>query len=186
MIAPPIPQNEAARLETLRQYQVLDTDSEDVFDDLTRLASYICGTPTALISLVDANRQWFKARVGIQARETPRNVSFCGHAILARDCFIIEDALFDERFADNPIVVNAPFLRFYAGIPLWSPEGFAIGTLCVMDSKPRTLDDKQIGALKMLANQVMSQLELRREVRFCKNALEKRKKADGKTKQAKE
>lgn len=181
MRAAPIPENEAARLETLRQYQVLDTESEDAFDDLTRLASYVCDAPTALISLVDANRQWFKARVGIQARETPRNVSFCGHAILNRDCFIIEDALFDERFADNPLVLNEPFIRFYAGMPLWSPEGFAIGTLCVMDRKPRQLDAGQIEALEMLANQVMSQLELRREVRFCKTALDKRKQAEGKT-----
>jgi GAF domain-containing protein len=177
MRAAPIPENEAARLETLRQYQVLDTDSEDAFDDLARLASYICDTPTALISLVDANRQWFKARVGVQARETPRNVSFCGHAILHRDCFVIEDALFDDRFADNPLVLNEPFVRFYAGMPLWSPEGFAIGTLCVMDRKPRQLDAKQINALEMLANQVMSQLELRREVRFCKTALERQKQA---------
>jgi len=115
--------------------------------------------------------------VGIQARETPRNISFCGHAILHRDCFIIEDALFDERFADNPLVINEPFMRFYAGMPLWSPEGFAIGTICVMDKKPRTLDKKQISALGMLANQVMSQLDLRREVRFCKTALEKHKQA---------
>jgi len=181
MRAAPIPENEAARLETLRQYQVLDTESEDAFDDLTRLASYVCGAPTALISLVDANRQWFKARVGIQARETPRNISFCGHAILNRDCFIIEDALFDDRFADNPLVLKEPFVRFYAGMPLWSPEGFAIGTLCVMDRKPRQLDAGQIEALEMLANQVMSQLELRREVRFCKTALDKRKQAEGKT-----
>lgn len=183
MRAAPIPENEAARLETLRQYQILDTDSEETFDDLTRLAAYICQTPNALISLIDANRQWFKARVGIKARETPRNVSFCGHAILHRDCFIIEDALFDERFADNPIVIGEPFVRFYAGMPLWSPEGFAIGTLCVIDRKPRTLDKKQIDALRMLANQVMSQLELRREVRFCKTALEKHKKAQAKLKQ---
>jgi GAF domain-containing protein len=173
----PIPENEAARLETLRQYQVLDTDSEDVFDELTRLAAYICDTPTALISLIDVNRQWFKARVGVQARETPRNISFCGHAINHRGCFIIEDALFDERFVDNPLVTNEPFVRFYAGMPLLSPEGFAIGTLCVMDRKPRQLDDKQVEALSMLANQVMSQLELRREVRFCKTALEKHKQA---------
>ena len=178
MRAAPIPENEAARLETLRQYQVLDTDSEETFDDLTRLAAYVCQTPTALISLVDANRQWFKARVGIEARETPRNISFCGHAILVRDCFIIEDALFDERFADNPLVINEPFVRFYAGMPLWSPEGFAIGTLCVMDRKPRTLNDGQVEALEMLANQVMSQLELRREVRFCKTALEKHKQTE--------
>jgi GAF domain-containing protein len=184
MRAAPIPDNEAARLETLRQYQVLDTDSEEVFDELTRLAAYICDTPTALISLVDANRQWFKARVGIQARETPRNISFCGHAITNRGCFIIEDALFDERFADNPLVIKEPFVRFYAGMPLLSPEGFAIGTLCVMDRKPRHLDDKQVDALSMLANQVMSQLELRREVRFCKSALERHKKAEAKSKQA--
>ena len=178
MRAAPIPENEAARLETLRQYQVLDTDSEETFDDLTRLAAYVCQTPTALISLVDANRQWFKARVGMEARETPRNVSFCAHAILRKGCFIVEDTLLDERFADNPLVIGNPFFRFYAGIPLLSPEGFAIGTLCVMDRKPRTLDDKQIGALGMLANQVMSQLELRREVRFCKTALEKHKQAE--------
>jgi hypothetical protein len=182
--AAPIPDNEAARLETLRQYQVLDTDSEDAFDDLTRLASYICQTPTALISLVDANRQWFKARVGIQARETPRNISFCGHAVMHQGCFIIEDALFDERFADNPLVINEPFVRFYAGMPLLSPEGFAIGTLCVMDRKPRHLDAKQIDALQMLANQVMSQLELRREVRFCKTALERHKRAEAKLKRS--
>lgn len=181
MIAAPIPENEAARLETLRQYQILDTDSEDAFDDLTRLASYICQTPAAMISLVDTNRQWFKARVGIQARETPRNISFCGHAIVQRGCFIVEDALFDERFADNPLVVNAPFARFYAGMPLWSPEGFAIGTLCVMDQQPRQLNEDQIEALRMLSNQVMSQLELRREVQFCRTALEKHKRAAAKT-----
>lgn len=178
MRAAPIPENDPARLETLRQYQVLDTDSEDVFDDLTRLAAYICDTPTALISLIDVNRQWFKARVGVQARETPRNISFCGHAIVHKGCFIIEDALFDERFADNPLVINEPFVRFYAGMPLLSPEGFAIGTLCVMDRKPRQLDEKQIKALEMLANQVMSQFDLRREVRFCKTALEKHKMAE--------
>ena len=181
MKAAPIPENEAARLETLRQYQILDTESEEAFDDLTRLASYICQTPAALISLVDTNRQWFKARVGIQARETPRNISFCGHAIVQRGCFIVEDALFDERFADNPLVVNAPFARFYAGMPLWSPEGFAIGTLCVMDQQPRKLNEDQINALQMLSNQVMSQLELRREVRFCRTALEKHKRAAAKT-----
>src|SRR3989441_7212672 len=182
MRAAPIPDNEAARLETLRQYQVLDTESEEAFDDLTRLAAYVCQTPAALISLVDANRQWFKARVGIQARETPRNISFCGHAVMHKGCFIIEDALFDERFADNPLVINEPFVRFYAGMPLLSPEGFAIGTLCVMDRQPHHLDAQQIEALEMLANQVMSQLELRREVRFCKTALEKHKKAEARLK----
>ena len=106
---------------------------------------------------------------------TPRNISLCGHAISKRGSFIIEDTLLDQRFADNPLVINEPFVRFYAGIPLLSPEGFAIGTLCVMDQKPRQLDDEQIKALEMLGNQVMSQLELRREVRFCKTVLEKHK-----------
>jgi GAF domain-containing protein len=181
MRAAPIPENEAARLETLRQYQVLDTDSEDAFDDLTRLACYVCDAPTALISLVDANRQWFKARVGVRARETARSISFCGHAISQKGCFIIEDALADERFADNPLVISEPFIRFYAGMPLLSPEGFAIGTLCVMDRKPRTLNYEQINALKMLSDQVMSQLELRREVRFVTRALERHKQEEAKT-----
>src|SRR2546425_7212853 len=184
MRAAPIPENEAARLETLRQYQVLDTESEEAFDDLTRLAAYVCQTPAALISLVDANRQWFKARVGIQARETPRNISFCGHAVMHKGCFIIEDALFDERFADNPLVINEPFVRFYAGMPLLSPEGFAIGTLCVMDRKSRSLSKEQIRGLEMLANQVMSQLELRREVRFLERAVERHKHAEAELRKA--
>ena len=184
MRAAPIPENEAARLETLRQYQVLDTDSEETFDDLTRLASYVCDTPAALISLIDAKRQWFKARVGVQAHETPRDISFCAHAILQNSCFIVEDALADDRFADNPLVTGEPFIRFYAGMPLISPEGFAIGTLCVADRRPHTLNNEQLGALEMLSNQVMSQLELRREVRFCRTALERHKKAQAKSKRA--
>lgn len=175
MRAGPIPENETARLETLRQYQVLDTDAEEAFDDLTRLTAYVCKTPTALISLVDKNRQWFKARVGIKARESARDISFCGHAITQKGCFIVEDALLDDRFADNPMVTGEPFVRFYAGMPLLSPEGFAIGTLCVMDRQPRILTEGQIGALEILANQVMSQLELRRDVSFLKRALEKHK-----------
>lgn len=173
MQAAPIPENEAARLETLRQYEILDTESEEVFDDLTKLAAYICGTPSAFITLIDANRQWFKARVGLEVQETPRDVSFCAHAITRPGHLIIEDATQDPRFADNPFVLNDPFIRFYAGVPLLSPEGFAIGTLCVMDKTPRRLDDKQIEALDMLANQVISQLELRREIRFVKRALER-------------
>ena len=180
----PIPENETARLETLRQYQILDTDAEDTFDDLTRLAAYVCDTPTALISLVDANRQWFKARVGIRARETPRNISICGHAITQKGCFIVEDALTDERFADNPLVTGEPFVRFYAGMPLMSPEGFAIGTLCVMDRQPHTLSNKQIDALEMLSNQVMSQLELRREVGFLTRAVKRHKQTEIRPKKA--
>jgi GAF domain-containing protein len=179
-----IPENEAARLETLRQYQILDTDSEDSFDDLARLASYVCDTPTAVISLIDGSRQWFKARVGVRARETGRDISFCAHAILGERCFIVEDALADERFADNPLVTGEPFIRFYAGMPLISPEGFAIGTLCVMDRKSRTLTKEQIRGLEMLANQVMSQLELRREVRFLERAVERHKHAEAQLRKA--
>lgn len=169
----PIPENEAARLETLRQYEILDTDPEESFNDLTRLAAYICDTPVALITLVDSNRQWFKARVGLDAKETSRDVSFCAHAILQDGPFIVRDALDDERFRSNPFVLSEPYIRFYAGSPLMSPEGFKIGTLCVVDREPRQLSREQIAALKILGNQVITQLDLRREILFLKRALNK-------------
>ncbi|HEX8846986.1 MAG TPA: GAF domain-containing protein [Pyrinomonadaceae bacterium] len=174
---PPVPENEAARLETLRQYEILDTDPEESFNDLTRLAAYICQTPIALITLIDSDRQWFKARVGVSAQETSRDVSFCAHAILQDGAFIVRDALDDERFRTNPMVIAAPHIRFYAGSPLVSPEGFKIGTLCVVDRLPRELSPQQIAALKIISNQVITQLDLRREVLALKRALERQKRA---------
>src|SRR3954467_10478404 len=169
----PIPENEAARLETLRQYEILDTDPEESFNDLTRLAAYICDTPIALITLIDEHRQWFKARFGVRQRETHRDISFCAYAILQDGPFIVPDALADERFKTNPMVTSEPHIRFYAGSPLVSPEGFKIGTLCVIDNKPKELSPKQIAALKILGNQVITQLDLRREILLLKRALDK-------------
>src|SRR4051812_10440062 len=171
----PIPENEAARLEALHQYGILDTDPEESFNDLTRLAAYVCDTPIALITLVDAHRLWFKARVGIGEKETSRDISFCAHAILQDGPFIVPDALDDERFRDNPFVSSDPHIRFYAGSPLMSPEGFKIGTLCVIDKRPKELSPKQIAALKILGNQVITQLDLRREILALQRSLDKQK-----------
>jgi GAF domain-containing protein len=169
----PVPENEAARLETLRQYEILDTDPEESFNDLTRLAAYICDVPIALISLIDADRQWFKSEVGVSLKETKRDVSFCTHAIMQDGPFIVRDALDDERFRTNPMVTSEPYIRFYAGSPLMSPEGFKIGTLCVVDREPRELSREQIAALKILGHQVITQLDLRREILSLKRALAK-------------
>ena len=153
------------RLEVLRQYEVLDTPPEEAFDDLTLLAAQICEAPIALISLVDENRQWFKSKVGLTASETARDISFCGHAIHQSGLFIVPDATRDERFADNPLVTAEPHIRFYAGAPLLSPEGQAVGMLCVIDHVPRKLSRGQQESLRMLSRQVMAQLELRRRLR---------------------
>ena len=169
----PIPENEAARLEALHQYQILDTDPEESFNDLTRLAAYICDTPIALITLVDQHRQWFKARIGLSQKETSRDLSFCAHAILQDGPLIVPDATEDERFRDNPFVTSDPLIRFYAGSPLMSPEGFKIGTLCVIDNKVKQLSPKQIAALKILGNQVITQLDLRREILSLQRTLDK-------------
>jgi GAF domain-containing protein len=174
---PPVPENEGARLETLHQYEILDTDPEESFNDLTRLAAFICDTPIALISLVDSNRQWFMSRVGMDARETSRDVSFCAHAILQDGPCIVRDALDDERFRSNPMVLSDPYIRFYAGSPLVSPEGFKIGTLCVIDREPRQLSREQVASLKVLGNQIITQLDLRREVLWLKRALTKQEQA---------
>lgn len=159
---PPIPYNEADRLRTLKLYGVLDTAAEKCFDDLTQLASTICEAPICLVSLIDETRQWFKSRVGIDATETPRDFAFCAHAINQSDMFVIEDALKDERFANNPLVTSDPGIRFYAGVPLFVTEGQALGTLCVIDRIPRHLTAKQIECLTTLGSAVVSQLELRR------------------------
>jgi GAF domain-containing protein len=158
----PVPQNEAKRIKVLWQYDILDTVPEEVFDELASLAGLICGAPISLISLVDENRQWFKSKIGLDLNETKRDVSLCAHAIMQNDLFIIPDATLDERFKDFPLVTEYPKIRFYAGTPLVTPDGHALGTLCVLDKVPRQLDDNQKQALRVLARHVMVQLELRR------------------------
>lgn len=156
---------EAKRLKVLWQYDVLDTVPEEVFDDLTELAARICEAPIALISLVDEDRQWFKSRVGLSVSETSRDLSFCALAIQQEDLFIIPDATRDRRFCENPLVISEPKIRFYAGAPLVTPDGHALGTLCVIDKVPRDLRPEQQQALRVLARHVMTQLELRRHAK---------------------
>jgi GAF domain-containing protein len=153
---------EKRRLEILWQYEVLDTIPEQLFDDLTELAAVICEAPIALISMVDEHRQWFKSRFGTTLEETSRDVSFCAYAITQPDLFIIPDATQDERFANNPLVTSDPKIRFYAGAPLITPDGYALGTLCVIDKVPRELRPDQKQALRILARHAVLQLELRR------------------------
>ena len=149
-------------MATLRQYRILDTPPEPTFDELARLAAYACDAPTAVITLVDAERQWFKARVNLEIPETAREIAFCAHTIEGKDLMVVPDTLFDPRFADNPLVTGGPRIRFYAGAPLLMPNGDCIGTLAVMDRAPRQLDGGQADALRALAHQVVAQLELRR------------------------
>ena len=161
MQKPEIPINENDRLVALDRYDILDTLPEQEYDDLTQLAANICGTPIALISLVDRDRQWFKSRVGLDATETPRDISFCGHAVAANEILNVPDVTQDPRFADNPLVVNDPNIRFYAGVPLKTPDNFTLGTLCVIDRQPRDLTPLQIQQLEALSRLVITQLELR-------------------------
>ena len=164
MIYPLVPQNEAQRLSNLKDYMIMDTIPENDFDDITMLASQICGTPISLVSLIDDHRQWFKSHHGLDVRQTPRDIAFCGHAINTPDnAFIVEDSRLDQRFHDNPLVTAHPNIIFYAGIPLVTPEGNALGTLCVIDNQPKILNEQQINALRALSHQVMCQLELRRK-----------------------
>lgn len=158
MQAPEKPQDEVARLDTLRALNILDTSPEERFDRLTRLAKRLFGVPIALVSLVDENRQWFKSCQGLNASETPRDISFCGHAIMGDDVFLIPNAAADERFQDNPLVTNEPHIRFYAGCPLTVSNGSKLGTLCLIDREPRNFDDDDLALLRDLARMVEQEL----------------------------
>jgi GAF domain-containing protein len=172
------PPNEAARLAALERYAILDTDPEQSFDDLTHLASFICKTPIAFISLIDGDRQWFKSRVGVTVSETPREVAFCSSTILQPDILVVPDALQDERFRNNPFVVSDPHIRFYAGAPLINEDGYALGTICVVDQAPRELTPEERDALKALSRLVLAQMEFRRNLILLKEALSDRTKEE--------
>ena len=170
MLSARIPENESERQANLDLYEILDTFPEDAFDAITSIAAHICGTPIALISLIDKDRQWFKSHHGLAVSETPRDFAFCAHAILDPDqLFVVEDAKLDDRFFDNPLSTGDPNVIFYAGAPLISSEGFPLGTLCVIDNKPHTLNSDQRKALADLSNQVIAQIELRRNLKELKS-----------------
>jgi GAF domain-containing protein len=167
----PIPKDEPERLVDLRSYKILDTLPEDEFDNITLLASQICNTPIAVISLVDSDRQWFKSKVGISLSETSRDIAFCAHAIMQHDLFIVADASKDKRFNENPLVRAEPKIRFYAGAPLVTPDDHALGTLCVLDRQPRELTTGQKESLRALSRAVMGRLEMRRRILELEAAL---------------
>lgn len=165
--------SEADRLEALRRYRLLDTPSEQVFDDIVLAAAEVAGVPIALISLVDDTRQWFKARVGLEAQETSRELAFCDHAIRRpNETMFVEDATRDPRFSENPLVTEDPSIRFYLGAPLVDPEGMALGTLCVIDSRPRRLTELQVNAIEALRRVAMQTIVQRRVAQDLAEALE--------------
>lgn len=159
----PLPTNESGRIKALESYSIMDTLPEKEYDAITQLASYICGTPIALVSLLDKDRQWFKSIVGLGAAETPRDISFCQYAIMGDEVYEVANALENKLFADNPLVTGNPDIRFYAGAPLKDEDGFNLGSLCVIDTVPRVLNDEQKNTLKLLANQVVLLLQLRKK-----------------------
>jgi len=171
-------QNDAARVAALQKYAILDSEPEQAFDDLVLLASFICNTPIAMISLVDENRQWFKSKVGVSVSETPREIAFCNSAIRQPDVFVVPDTLSDERFRNNPLVLSEPKIRFYAGAPLINEEGYALGTICVVDRTPREFSSGQQAALKALSRLVLAQMEFRRNLMLLKEALTDRTKEE--------
>src|SRR6202048_696676 len=173
-MATPATANDAARVAALEKYAILDSEPEQAFDDLAKLATFICKTRIALVSLIDGERQWFKSRIGIDATETPREVAICSTAIQQSDVFVVPDAQKDERFQNNPLVVSEPHIRFYAGAPLITEDGFALGTLCVLDLVPHEFSHEQKEALKTLGRLVLAQLEFRRNLMLLKEALNDR------------
>ena len=170
----PVPDNEIERLNALRGYGILDTHPEDRFDDLTRLAASICGTPISLISLVDEDRQWFKSKSGLEVCQTAREDAFCAHAIMSSELFVVPDASQDPRFANNPMVVGELHVRFYAGAPLTAPNGHHLGALCVMDRVPRHLSCEQMESLRILSRQAMAQVVLGKNLDDLRIALKAR------------
>lgn len=179
MTAPkPMQTNDAERVATLEKYAILDTEPEKAFDDLTLLASFICKTPIAYISLIDEDRQWFKSKIGITVSETPRDVAFCSVAIQQPDVFVVPDTLQDERFRNNPLVTSEPRVRFYAGAPLITEEGYALGTLCIVDRRPREFTAEQGETLRALSRLVLAQMEFRRNLILLKEALNDRTKEE--------
>jgi GAF domain-containing protein len=175
----PLPPDEPARLDALARYQVLDSGAEKSFDDIAQLAGFICKSPIALVSLVDQDRQWFKARLGLDVAETPRDHAFCAHAILTSEVMVVEDATKDARFNDNPLVLGDPHIRFYAGAPLITSDHFKLGSLCVIDRNPRKLSAEEKTALEALSRLVMTALELRRSTRELAESLERVKTLSG-------
>jgi two-component system, NtrC family, sensor kinase len=169
-----VSKNDRDRVAALQKYAILDTEPEQAFDDLTLLASFICKTPIALISLVDEDRQWFKSKIGMKPSETPRDIAFCSVAIQQPDVMVVPDTWKDDRFRDNPFVTSEPNIRFYAGAPLINEEGYALGTLCVIDKTPREITNEQTEALRALSRLVLAQLEFRRNLRLLKEVLTER------------
>jgi two-component system, NtrC family, sensor kinase len=165
---------EVARLAALDRYAILDSEPEQSFDDLVNLAAHVCHAPMATLSLVDDRRQWFKSKLGVQVRETPRTSSICTYTIQQRDLFIVPDTLKDERFRENPLVTGEPHIRFYAGTPLVNDDGYALGTLCVLDREPRELSPEQQQAITALGRLALRQMELRLNLRLLKEALNDR------------
>jgi GAF domain-containing protein len=172
MLAPALPINEADRLSELHSFGSIEPVPDPDFDDLALLAAEICDTPIALVTLVDEDHQWLKGRTGTDLTQTSREVSFCGHAILGTDLFIVPDATQDERFADNPLVVGDPNIRSYVGAPLITSSGFALGTVCVIDRQPRFLTALQSKALHALSHRIVALLELRRSQIVLKEAVD--------------
>jgi diguanylate cyclase (GGDEF)-like protein len=173
-LQPANPHNEQERLEALRNLDILDTLPEQEYDDLTRLAASLLRVPIAAISLIDEDRQWFKSRIGLEDSETPRSISFCGHAILGTETFVVPDASLDERFRDSPLVTGNPHVRFYAGVPLTTEDGCAIGALCVKDNQPRQLSKEEESILRVLARQVVAHFQLRRQLKELQQLNEER------------